>query len=324
MAEGRGKISVLCFWLLASGFWQTTNAQSNLKNQIANLQNDTDLSHASWGVCVMDAKKDSVILEYNSNLALVPASTHKIITTAAALGILKWDFKYETSLEYDGTLDTIKGILHGNLYIKGSGDPTLESETFKKKSDTIPLTDQWAKILSDKKIKKIEGGIIGDATAFEDETVPYGWIWGDMGNYYGAGASGLNFKDNKFSLYFKSGKKNGDSTFITQISPEIPNMKVLNYVRTKGYSDNAYIYGSPYSLIRYVKGTIPLNKTEYEVEGSVPDPALFCAQSLDSSLRKTGVSIGKKSTVLRQMIPSAEEFISTDMNDSVQPLITSL
>src|ERR1051326_3916637 len=100
-------------------------AQTSLRNQIQILRSDTDLTHASWSICVLDAKKDSTITEFNSNLSLIPASTLKIITTSTALSLLGWDFKYETSLEYDGTLDTIKGILHGNLYIKGSGDPTL-------------------------------------------------------------------------------------------------------------------------------------------------------------------------------------------------------
>lgn len=318
----RFKGKVFGILLLAAGLnasvveGQLPAAGRQLFSQIKNLQNDPDLANASWSICVLDVKKDSVIAEYSSHVSLIPASTNKIITTATALAILRWDFKYETILEYDGTLDTATGILHGNLYIKGSGDPSLESEVFRKKSDTLAVTDQWANLLSKKGIKKIEGGIIADATVFEDETVPYGWIWGDMGNYYGAGSSGINFKDNKFTLFFRSGAKNGDSTFITKISPEIPNMKVLNYVRTGGYTDNAYIYGSPYALVRYVKGTIPANKTDYKVEGSMPDPALFCAQSLDSSLRRIGISIGKKASVLRKMIPFAEEFISLDVEDS--------
>ncbi|TAL60397.1 MAG: D-alanyl-D-alanine carboxypeptidase/D-alanyl-D-alanine-endopeptidase [Bacteroidetes bacterium] len=295
-------------------------SQNLLKSRILNLQQDTDLVHASWSICVLDIKKDSVVAEYNSNLSLIPASAHKIITTATALALLKWDFKYETRLEYDGKLDTVKGILHGNLYIKGSGDPTLASEAFKKKSDTAALTDQWAKILFAKGIKKIEGSVIGDATAFEDEMVPYSWIWGDMGNYYGAGSCGLNFKDNKFALYFKSGTQKGDSTSIKKIFPEIPGMKVINQTFTKGYSDNAYIYGTPYSLVRYVKGTIPANKNDYEVEGSQPDPPLLCAQSLDSSLRKIGVSIAKKSSTLRNFLPAAEEFSMTTGDTSTPSL----
>lgn len=317
MEDGRWKIQVFGFFLLVSGLCgQTASGQqpvaNKLQTQISILQKDTDLTHASWSVCVLDVKKDSVLCEYNGKLALIPASTHKIITTATALAVLKWDFKYETRLEYDGKLDTVTGILKGNLYIKGSGDPTLASGAFKKKSDTIPLTDQWAKILSGKGIKKIEGAVIGDATAFEDEMVPYSWIWGDMGNYYGSGSCGLNFKDNKFALYFRSGTKKGDSTHIQRIVPEIPGMKVINQTFTKGYSDNAYIYGSPYSLARYVKGTIPANKKEYEVEGSQPDPPLLCAQSLDSSLRKLGINISKKPTTLRNFLPPASDITSSD------------
>src|ERR1035437_9286907 len=274
-------------------------SQSKLKTNIEQLKFDTDIAHASWSLCVLNVKKDSVITEYNSARALVLASTHKILTTAAALALLGWDFKYETRLEYDGKLDSIAGILHGNLYIKGSGDPTLNSETFKKKSDTIPLTDQWAKIIKAKGIKKIEGAVIADASAFDDETIPSTWIWGDMGNYYGAGASGLNFSDNKFSIYYKSGSKKGDTAIITKISPQIPGLKIASYVRTGLYLDNAFIYGAPYNNLRYVKGTIPVNKNNYEVEGSIPDPSLFCAQSLDSSLKKIGIVIDKAATTFR-------------------------
>ena len=153
MKDNRLKLLSIGLWLMAcisaglTVYGQTAGANNKLQSQILSLQNDTDLAHASWSVCVLDVKKDSIIFEYNSNLSLIPASTFKILTTSTALALLGWDFKYETRLEYDGRLDSVAGILHGNLYIKGSGDPTLASETFKKKSDTVSLTDQWAKII---------------------------------------------------------------------------------------------------------------------------------------------------------------------------------
>ncbi len=302
MLRFKWMLLVFLFWLTDPGFRiDTAKSQSvsKLKTKIDQLKSDTNLAHASWSICVIDSKKDSVIAEYNSQLSLVPASTQKIITTSTALALLGWDFKYQTFLEYDGKLDSSGGILHGNLYIKGNGDPTLESETFKKKSDTIPVTDQWAKFISAKGIKKIEGAVIADASAFEDEMIPSTWIWGDMGNYYGAGASGLNFMDNKFTLFYKSGNKKGDTAYITKKNPSIPNINVVSYVRTGLYLDNAFIYGAPYDDLRYVKGTIPANKKDYEVEGSMPDPSLFCAQALDSSLRNIGIAIEKKPSTLR-------------------------
>ena len=140
----RAVFFVLIFSLPLGKSWGWALAQTSPKSQISNLQNDTDLAHASWSVCVLDVKKDSLIAEYNSELSLTPASTMKIVTTSCALALLGWNFQYQTFIDYDGKLDSAKGILHGNLYIKGSGDPTLDSETFRKKSDTISLTDQWA------------------------------------------------------------------------------------------------------------------------------------------------------------------------------------
>jgi D-alanyl-D-alanine carboxypeptidase/D-alanyl-D-alanine-endopeptidase (penicillin-binding protein 4) len=69
--------------------------------------------------------------------------------------------------------------------------------------------------------------------------------------------------------------------------------------------------------MRYVKGTIPVNKNNYEVEGSQPDPPLFCAQSLDSSLRKRGIAISRKAGTLRSFLPSASEY-STYTSDSTE------
>ena len=177
---------------LAISIAQAQNA-AILKAEIERLKKDTCLSHASWSIFVSDTKTDSIITDYNSNISLIPASIQKTITTYSALTLLGWDYKYKTILEYDGEIDTVSKTLYGNLYIKGSGDPTLGSETFKKQSDTVELTDQWARVLA-YKIKKIHGAIIADASVFEDEMISSTWVWGDIGNYYGAGPCGLILK----------------------------------------------------------------------------------------------------------------------------------
>ncbi len=297
---------------------QNAGTNNKLHTLIASLQKDPDLQNATWGISVLNIRKDSVIAEYNSFVSLIPASTNKIITTTTALALLGAEFQYETKLEYSGTFDSTSGILNGNIYINGSGDPTLSSEVYKTKNDTLTLTDQWARIISSFGIKKINGAIIGDARNFEDERVPNTWIWGDMGNYYGAGACGLNYLDNKYGLHFNSGTKVGDGTVINKIIPPIPGLEFINQTFTKGNSDNAYIFGAPYTLSRYVKGTIPANKKNYKVEGSQPDPPLLCAQHLDSSLRKIGVPISKKSNTLRNFLPSADEFIGTEEDSLVE------
>jgi D-alanyl-D-alanine carboxypeptidase/D-alanyl-D-alanine-endopeptidase (penicillin-binding protein 4) len=264
-----------------------------LTAEIETLKNDPDLIHGSWGLCVLDVKKDSIVAEYNSEMGLVPASSLKVVTTAAALSILGENYHYETKFQYDGTFDSIKGILHGNLYIKGNGDPTLQSKYFLKEKDSIAISWKWAKLIAAKGIKMIDGSVVADASGFSDDVVPETWIWGDMGNYYGAGAGGLNYRDNLYSVIYQSGNE-GDTARISRIWPSMPGLKMYNYVKSGGTKDNAYIYGAPYNTVRIAEGTIPPKRTDYQVDGSMPDPAYYCAYELDSVLRRSGVLVTDK------------------------------
>lgn len=282
---------------------------SKLQNQIESLKKDPAMQHATWSLCVMSTKNDSAIAEYNSNVSVVPASTLKILTTGAALSLLGSDFVFQTKLQYDGTFDSVSGILKGNLYILGGGDPTIESEYFKDKKDSLTTVEKWALILKAKGLKKIEGAVIGDASIFEDNMTPSQWIWGDMGNYFGAGACGLSYHDNKYTVFFKSGAA-GSKTTVQKMQPLIPEMQFVNNVVSGGVDDNAFIYGSQYSNYRVAQGTIPANKTNYEVDGSIPDPALYCAQALTLALQNIDVTVGKKAITQRALKESNEDVVS--------------
>lgn len=291
------KIVIFLLFLISNiGFAQ----KSLLKTEIENLKKDKALQHATWSICVMNVKKDSAIAEYNSQISVVPASTLKIVTTATALSILGSDFKFQTLLQYDGSLDSFSGILKGNLYIIGGGDPTLGSEYFKDKKDSLTIVEKWAAIIKAHGIKKIDGAIIGDGGIFEDNMIPSQWIWGDIGNYFGAGACGLSYNDNKYSIDFRSGAV-GSVTSINQIKPVVKDLLLINNVKSGGNDDNAFIFGSSYSNYRVASGTIPANKASYEVDGSIPDPALFCAQALETALKLNGITITEKATTIRAL-----------------------
>lgn len=301
-------LTLLLFFHLSS-FSQNV---SKLNAEIEKLKTDKALKHATWSICVTSTKNDNILAEYNSHVSVVPASTLKIVTTGAALSILGSDFKFQTQLQYDGVFDSITGTLKGNLYIVGGGDPSLDSEYFRDKKDSLSTTDKWAVILKNKGIKKITGAIIGDASIFEDNLIPSQWIWSDIGNYFGAGACGLSYHDNKYSLYLKSGAA-GNKTIVMKTSPEIEGLQMINHVIANGRTDSAYIYGAPYSFYRTMEGSIPPNKNNYEVEGAVPDPALFCAQALTRSLKAIGVSVSEKANTVRSLKEN-NKYTASDKN----------
>lgn len=276
--------TVLCLPLLLRG---------QLSTVVNAWKSNKSLKSASIGFCVMEAATSSVVAESNSHEFLIPASTLKIVTTSAALGILGNTFRYETKLLYSGNLDPKSGVLNGDLIILGSGDPSLQSEYFLK--DSSQVTDQWAAALKQKGIREIRGLILADASCFE-HTVPANWIWGDIGNYFGTVPCGLSYNDNKFSIVYNSGAA-GSTASVTGVRPAYLTqvITVTSSVSARGTEDEAYVYGDPFLWYKEVSGVIPPNKKNYAVEAALPDPALLCAESLYRSLIRVGVLCNQNS-----------------------------
>lgn len=250
-------------------------------------KNDVLTKGASVGFYVAEAASSRRIAEYNAHQILIPASTLKVVSTSAALGILGADYRYTTRLYYRGKYDKNTGILDGDLIILGSGDPTLQSENFY--SDKNKVTDKWAALLKEKGLKEIKGNIIGDASFF-DRSVPSNWIWEDISNYFGAVPCGLSYRDNKFKVIYNT-YESGSKAIIAAYYPSYNThtLTLISDVTAKGSEDQAYAYGDPFSYIKEIRGTLPPNKTNYAIEVALPDPALLCAEDLLVSLKQVGI-----------------------------------
>jgi D-alanyl-D-alanine carboxypeptidase/D-alanyl-D-alanine-endopeptidase (penicillin-binding protein 4) len=220
----------------------------------------------------------------------------KVLTTATALKVLGENYKFETKLYYTGNI--IQGVLNGNIIIQGSGDPTLGSSRI---PGNLSLTDFISLIITKIKeagVTKINGKIIQDLFAFNKNAIPDGWIWTDIGNYYGAGCFGLNINENSFNIYFKPGKKLGDSTSIIRTEPSYPNLRIDNKVLTGpvGSGDNAWVFGAPYSNFRLISGSIPAGVNEFSIKASIPDPAYLLVFMVYSELIKNGIQVMEEPT----------------------------
>ncbi|MFI5171827.1 MAG: D-alanyl-D-alanine carboxypeptidase/D-alanyl-D-alanine-endopeptidase [Chitinophagales bacterium] len=270
---------------------------NRLNGGIKALSLDADLMHASWGFCITDPKTGKIISEYNSEKSLMPASNMKVVTTITALNLLGENYTYSTAIEYDGTI-TKEGVLDGNLYIRGSGDPSLGSSRMDSTLRFDSLFNVWAIEIKNKGIKKINGNIIADASAFEDYGTPGSWNWDDIGQYYGAGPLGLNVYENKYTIYYSTGSS---VSKVDSIFPAIDGLTVYNDVKVGGSGDAAYIYGAPDNYYRYVVGSIPSNKKAYEVDGSMPDAPLFAALELKKALTGKGDEVVKQATTVYAM-----------------------
>lgn len=264
-------------------------AQNTINQSFKNFTQQENFKNASIGLIAVDVKTGIVLGEINSNLSLIPASTQKIVTTATALETFGENHTFSTQIMYSGFIDSVK-ILHGNIIIKGGGDPTLGSENFKNESTN--LFQNWANEIKKLGIECIDGKIIGDDSFFENKDVPSTWIWGDIGNYYGAFASGLSIYENLFDIVFAPSDSVNQLTKIAKINPQIPNLEIENNVKSSSVNkDLAFVYGVPFQNFKKIEGTIPKSDKEFTIKASIPNPALVVEIELQDELKKNGIKI---------------------------------
>lgn len=281
--------------------------------------NNNMLINANVSLLVKDLKTNQTLYEFRPKSATIPASTMKLVTTATALELFGTDYRYETTLEYDGTL-TSDSTLNGNLYIRGSGDPTLGSE----KMGDINFLTQWVNAVKKSGIKNINGKIIADATAFDDEGVNPKWTWDDIGNYYAPGSYGISYLDNTLRVTLKSGAF-GSTPEITKISPEIKGLTFDNRLTsTKITFDSAYFYGAPKSLNRTIYGEIPALRPFFTIKGEIPNPALLLAQHFHDKLIQSGSIISNEPSDKPETNSALRKIISVHKSPTLSEIVKEI
>lgn len=286
-----------CFLLTASG------ANKELVPQpIQLLLNRPYMQGCSFSLMAQEVETGEEVYSYEADRQLTPASVLKTVTTATALELLGPDYRFQTSLEYDGNLKD--GKLEGNLYIRGGGDPTLGSAHFSPDkntytSDRNKFIPEWIAALRKAGIREIEGAVIADESIFDTEGISMKWVREDLGSYYGAGSYGISAFDNLYRLYIRTGKR-GSRPEILRTDPDMPTLRFHNYLRAKPVSsDSSYITGAPFASDRYLYGIVPANRESYRLRGDIPDPALFLAEYLTRQLEQAGISVKGKPTCSR-------------------------
>jgi serine-type D-Ala-D-Ala carboxypeptidase/endopeptidase (penicillin-binding protein 4) len=259
-------------------------AQSqNPKSAETRFKEAAALKSASYSVCFAPTSTGNPIWSLHAQTKVVPASVFKLVTTATALEQLGPNFKFETQLLMQGSLEN--GTLNGNLLVKGGGDPTLGSAHFNANTNRSDFLKVWSEEVKKAGIERITGNIIIDRSVYDDQEIPQTWIWEDMGNHYGAAAQGISVFDNVFELIFETENSDGGATQIVGSEPEIPNLLVENQVTASNSTrDRAYIFGSPYDTYRVARGTLPKGQSKFRVKASIPNPAQVLGNELSKAL----------------------------------------
>ncbi|RZA04109.1 MAG: D-alanyl-D-alanine carboxypeptidase/D-alanyl-D-alanine-endopeptidase [Sphingobacteriaceae bacterium] len=316
---------LLLSFLLVSAYADAQPLKQKLTTAFNRLQADAQCKYASVSLTVLDAKTGEQVFAGNPNMGLAPGSTLKTVTTITAFNVLGADYKYQTQFGYKGTITD--GTLNGDIIIRGGGDPTLGSSRWETTKENYVLNQMVAAIRK-AGIKKINGRIIGDDSAYGTQAIPDGWIVQDLGTYYGAGVNALCWRENQFDINLKTG---GVGTPIA-IAGTTPNTPYLTYKSElinapAGTGDNAYPYLPVSSTnLMYLRGTFAVDQPKKSVGAALPDPAYDAAYRLADTLKRLGFEVTgqPESTVTLVAKAQATPAIATNLTTLLSPDLSKI
>lgn len=168
------------------------------------------LRSAHIGFSARSLSDDKELYAIDQEKFFVPASITKLFTSAVSLVLLGPEFRFETGLYTDSPAKD--GVIIGNIFIRGSGDPTLSARFHDEGGRTI--FNAWADRLVALGVRRIDGDIVGDAGMYQGGPLGRGWSWDDELHCFSAQISALSFDDNCVSVLVAPGSHTGQKAEI--------------------------------------------------------------------------------------------------------------
>jgi D-alanyl-D-alanine carboxypeptidase/D-alanyl-D-alanine-endopeptidase (penicillin-binding protein 4) len=326
MSRNRVALPFVVFFLLAIQFGfaesnKTKPVKPNrmvLTQRIDQIVGEPDVSRGFWGVEVVSLKDGSVLYSMNADKLFTPASNTKLFTTSAAMAMIGPDYKFNTTVETDGTVDRY-GRLMGNLYVVGRGDPNISGRTLpyylrtERKDPAMKVLEDLADQVVKSGVKYIDGDVVGDDSYYAFERYGEGWAQDDMVWEWGAPVSALTINDNVVFVSIFPADHPGDKAFV-QITPYAEYYKVDNRIMTTPGGTGPrriYITREPGSNQLTLFGNIPVDDAGANEALAIEDPAQFAADVFRSLLEKRGVVVYGKPTTKHTELATLSTFSVT-------------
>lgn len=241
----------------------------------------------AWGAMVVSLSRGDTLFATNPGASLVPASTMKLYTAALAFERLGPGHRFSTEVLRDGELAP-DGTLHGNLVLRGGGDPSLSRRYFS--GDANGPMRALARQVSMAGIKRVRGDIIGDDGAFEPKPVPDGWLTRYLHASYAARVSALSLNENLLYVAVTPGKAGGAGS--VRLEPATAAYTIRNTTATRAGSQGA---GLTVALVSEgvisVRGWIGARSEPRVYVVVVNDPANFATGAFHRALTEAGVAV---------------------------------
>ena len=240
----------------------------------------------NWGVMVVSLTRGDTLYAENAGEQMLPASTMKLLTSAIAFERFGPNYQLSTDALRDGPVGP-DGVLTGNLYLRGDGDPALSGK-FLTGGPSAPM-NKLAELVASKGIKRITGSVIGDATGFDDQKIPEGWLTRYLQASYAARVSALSLNENLVAVAVTP--TSPGSAASVSLEPSTNAIPLVSNVRTVAGG------GARLGFRKRSDGTIEANGSIGTRAGTrkyvyiVEDPPSFATGAFRNALVSKGIAV---------------------------------
>ncbi|MGH7458316.1 MAG: D-alanyl-D-alanine carboxypeptidase/D-alanyl-D-alanine endopeptidase [Longimicrobiaceae bacterium] len=246
----------------------------------------TEQARGDWGLMAWSLDRDAPLIWINADRPLVPASTNKLFTSVWVLSVFGPEHRFATDLLVSRA-PLPGGVLRGDVILRGSGDPSFGFPEFSE--DPMRPLRVMASQLRARGVRVIEGSVIGDPSAFDDQLLGPDWPrdTGGGASVYAPRVSGLAFQRNSIWIDLVAGAAGSPARL--RLQPEVETIPVVS-TAVSGGGRPAYAVREPDGDTIFVRGAVSgrgLNR--YQV--GVSAPALLAAGALGSALRDAGIRV---------------------------------
>jgi D-alanyl-D-alanine carboxypeptidase/D-alanyl-D-alanine-endopeptidase (penicillin-binding protein 4) len=292
-----------------------------LSRVIDSVVNAPGFETAFWGIEIRDLSTGAVLYKRNARSDFRPASTLKLVSTAAALDVLGKDDRPATTLETSAPVSA-DGILEGDLFLVGRGDPGL-SERVPPEAPLSPF-DELAEGLLKAGIRGVAGRLVGHEGLFKGPRRGAGWGWEDLVWWYGAEVSALSFSDNCAHLTVSPGSHPGDPVHV-ETSPLTAYYRVESVATTStpGTKSDLMVRRELGENTIHLSGTQSQGESPVDLNVALEDPSLYATTAFRETLQGHGISVQGIATS-QEALPTGTRVLATHQGAPLSEAIRTI
>lgn len=276
---------------------------------------DPRLRGGQASVIVLRAETGEVLYQHDADRRLIPASNEKLFTSVAALDILGPDHTFATTVATQGQQHG--SVLRGDLYLRGTGDPTALAEDYARLADQVAATG----------ICVVTGHLVADDTWFDGVRLGNDWTWDDEPFYYAAPVSALtvapdtDYDAGTVIVEVRPGGAVGEPVRVDLV-PATGEVVIVNRATTAapGGGDAIGIEREHGSNRIAVTGTLPADDELSRDWASVADPTGYAADVFLRALEARGVRVAGR--VVRGATPADARTLAEHRSQPLGAILT--